>query len=526
MAMEPPPRHRREELQLLAVREILRAIGAALPIDEILAVIANVAIIVFDASTSWFMLVEDGTLRTAVARGEFASRLAGRSCRIGAKNIVISRGLHHPIIVQPQDIRPTDPIVGIFAKGAEAVVLLPLKSGDRLTGLLGSTVTPEASLEISFLITLAEQASTAIETAHLRQETRTWRERLDAVFDRLVEPVLIFDRDGRLALMNDSAAEVLRDKHICLGDPLDQFVAKAGLRDPNGRLLPAKKTAMARALQGQRVENFEQDVLMPDGAVRHLLASAVPIRSNHRVQGAVAVWRDITYIREIERMRAEFLSMVSHELRTPLTSISGYAQVLQRDQLKDRPLREFHKPLAAIVDQINRVSVLVEDLLDASRAEVGRLALKVTRVDLEGLIRKTVADTASLAPQHRFELKLPDTIPPVAADPGRVEQVLRNILGNAVKFSDPGTKVTIGVKVEKDQVIVSVSDQGPGIAREDIPLLFLPFHRVHRVGGREVKGVGLGLFISRSIVEALGGEIWVRSQLGKGSTFSFSLPRA
>ena len=157
---------------------------------------------------------------------------------------------------------------------------------------------------------------------------------------------------------------------------------------------------------------------------------------------------------------------------------------------------------------------------------MGRLALKVTRVDLEGLIRKTVADTASLAPRHRLECRLPDTRPLVAADPGRVEQVLRNILGNAVKFSDPGTKVTIGVKVEKDQVIVSVSDQGPGIAREDIPLLFLPFHRVHRVGGREVKGVGLGLFISRSIVEALGGEIWVRSQLGKGSTFSFSLPRA
>lgn len=525
MAAERVPRHRREDLQLLAVREILRATAAALPLDEILTVIANMTIIVFEATTSWFMLAEDGTLRTTIARGEFADRLAGKRYQIGAKNSALARGLDRPTVVQPRDIDSADPVVGFFGKDAEPVVLLPLKSGDHLAGLLGSAVTPEASPDISFLVTLAEQASGAIETARLRQETRTWRERLDAVFDRMVEPVLVFDRDGRLALMNDSAAELLRDKDIHLGDSLDQSVAKAGLRDTAGRPMPAKNTAIARALRGQRVENLEEDIVMPDGAIRHLLASAVPIRSNSHVQGAVAVWWDITYIREMERMRAEFLSMVSHELRTPLTSISGYAQVLQRDELRDRPLREFHRPLAAIVDQINRLGVLVEDLLDASRAEVGRLALKVTKVDLDGLIRKTVADTAALAPRHRLELKLPATIPPVRADPGRVEQVLRNILGNAVKFSDPGTKVTVGVEVEKDRVIVSVSDQGPGIAKEDIPMLFMPFHRVHHVGGREVKGIGLGLFISRSIVETLGGEIWVRSQLGKGSTFSFSLPR-
>ena len=517
-------RRTRQELQGLAIREILRATAAALPLDEILAVMANMTIIVFDATTSWFMLAEQGELRTVVSRGEFAAALAGRACTRQPGTVCAAASQDGPLTLQPSQIDPADPLLGRFATEEEPVVLLPLRSGGRLLGLLGAAVPPEASLDISFLATLADQAASAVETARLREETRTWRQRLDAVFERMAEPVLVFDAQGRLALMNPAAEELLAGRDLRPGDSITDLVGKAGLAHAAGRPLRPEETGVHRALRGERVENLEEDLPMPGGPARHLLTSAVPLRRNGRIEGAVVVWRDITYIKEMERMRAEFLSMVSHELRSPLTTVLGYAQLIRRQLDRGETPKELDRRLGIIVDQSRRVGALVEDLLEASRAEAGRLAMRFQDTDLASLVRKTVRAGSALAPDHRFATELPPAVPSVWADPGRIEQVLRNLLSNAAKFSPPGTEVTVGLAVEPERVVVSVRDQGVGIAREDLGTLFLPFHRVRQAGGREVKGVGLGLFISRSIIEAHGGDIWVQSELGKGSTFYFSLP--
>jgi len=520
----PKTGHHREDLELLAIREVLRATSSALQLEEILSVIANMTIIVFESTTSWFMLEEDSRLRVAVARGELADRLVGRVCARGESQVGAAAESSEPVVLQPRDISPSDPLLGAFAGREEPVVLLPLRSGTRALGLLGSAVTPEASVDISFLTTVAQEAATAIEAAQLREETRTWRERLDAIFRHMSEPVLVFDRQARLVLMNQAAEDLLRPKGIRLGDSAAEFYVKTAITDTRGRPLRPEETAMHRALRGERVDNREEDLPLPAGPTRHLLVSAAPLGEPGRVEGAVVVWRDITYIKELERMRAEFLSMVSHELRSPLTSILGYAQLIQRELAKGGPPADLQARLNTIVEEARRVNRMVEDLLDASRAEVGRLALTKQAVDLGELIRKTVAEMATLAPDHRFHTEIPPDAPRVPADAGRIEQVLRNLLGNAVKFSLPGTLVTVGLRPEPQRVVVWVSDQGRGIAREDIETLFVPFHRIHEPGGREVKGVGLGLFISRSIVEAHGGDMWVESELGKGSTFYFSLP--
>ncbi len=514
----------REHLQLLAVREILRATASALPLNDILSAIANMTIIVFDATTSWFMLAEDGRLRTVVARGEMAAQVEGKSCEDGRSTVCTSAVRERPLTLQPHEIPPDDPVLGLFAREEEPVVLLPLKSAGKLLGLLASAVTPEASLDISFLVTMADQAAAAIESAQLREETRTWRERLDAVFERMAEAVLVFDGQGKLALLNSSAEELLAASGVRVGDAAAEVLRKAGLRDARGRPEAPEQSAPMRALRGERVDNLEVDLPVPGGPTRHLLASAVPLMAGDRIRGAVVVWRDITYIRELERMRAEFLSMVSHELRSPLTSVLGYAQLLQRQIARGRVPTDLDERLQVIVDQAKRVNALLEDLLEASRAEAGRLSLKLQQVDLAALIDRAVSDAATLAADHRFKVDVPQGLPPVQADPGRIEQVLRNLLSNAVKFSLPGTEVATSVRLEPARVVVAVSDQGRGVAREDQASLFLPFHRVREVGGREVKGVGLGLFISRSIVEAHGGDMWVHSELGHGSTFYFSLP--
>jgi two-component system phosphate regulon sensor histidine kinase PhoR len=525
-AVPTAPRRTREDLQLLAVREVLRATSTALPLGDILSVIANMTIIVFDATTSWFMLSENGCLRTTVARGEFADALADKSCTGTESRLCREAAGGRRAILQPHDIDPADPLLGPFAREEEPVVLLPLKSGARTVGLLASAVTPEASLDISFLVTIAEQAAAAIETAQLREETRTWRERLDAIFERMAEPVLVFDREGSLVLLNAAAEELLGPKGVHLGDSLADVYRRGGMTDERGRPLAPEATAAHRALSGERVENLEEDLPISGGPTRHLLVSAAPLGRPGTVEGAVVVWRDITYIRELERMRAEFLSMVSHELRSPLTSVLGYAQLMQREAARGRLPKGIEARLQTIVEQSKRVNRLVEDLLDASRAEAGRLALNLQAVDLADLIRQVVDDLSTLTPDHRFQVDLPPEAPQVQADPQRMEQVLRNLVGNAIKFSLPNTLVSVALRLEPGRLVVSVSDQGFGIAREDVDTLFIPFHRVRQAGGREIKGTGLGLFISRSIVQAHGGDMWVESELGRGSTFSFTLPVA
>lgn len=524
---ERVPRRAREELQLMAIREILRATAAALPLNEILSVISNMTIIVFDATTSWFMLAQDGRLRTVVSRGEFAEELAGKECKIKPEISCVAATGDKPVIIHSQDVDASDPLVGILANQGESVVLLPLKYSGRTLGMLGSAVTPEASLDISFLITMAEQAAGAVESARLREETRTWRQRLDAIFERMSEAVLVIDREGKLALMNRSAEELLRDRNVRLGDSLADLLAKADLRNPRGLPLRLEEIAIVRALRGERVDNAELDLPLSEGVTRHFLVSAAPFVADGQVQGVIAVWRDISNIKETERMRAEFLSMVSHELRNPLTSIVGFAQLLQRELAKGRVTRQMEEQVRVIIDKAKRLNDLVGDVLDSARAEAGELAMEMKEVDLSEIIRKTVTDNAALAPNLRFRVEIPPKVSLVRADPGRIEQVMMNLLSNAVKFSPPDREIAVRLEVKKDRIVVSVSDQGVGIAKENIPNLFLPFRRAHQlVAGRDVKGVGLGLFVSRSIVEAHGGEMWVRSQFGKGSTFYFSLPLA
>ncbi len=526
MARRKPLQRSGRDLQLLAIREILRAIAAALSLDEILSVIANMTIIVSDATTSWFMLAEDGWLRIVVARGELAESLAGAACEVGSTSCGVAASGSVPVVLWPAQVDAADAVLGVLAGCERPVVLLPLRADGQLLGVLGSVVVPQATADLSFLLIAAEQAAGAIQSAWLREETHTWRRRLDAVFERMAEAVLIYDQEGRLVLTNAAGVELLGAGNAQLGDSIAELTLKAGLCDVRGQPLRPEQTGASRALRGERVDNLEENLRSRNGTLRHLLVSAVPLGSDGQVQGAVVVYRDITYIKELERMRAEFLSMVSHELRTPLTSILGYAQLLQRQSAKHGLPQEVAKPLAAIVEQSRRVNALVEDLLETSQVEAGRLHLSREPIDLSAIIYQTARDAAVLAPEYRFIIDVPPEVPSLWADPRRIEQVLRNLFDNAVKFSPPGTQIALTVAVEKDHVAVSLSDQGMGIAKGDIPALFMPFHRVRQAEGREVKGVGLGLYISRSIVEAHGGALWVESQLGKGSTFHFSLPLA
>src|SRR5947209_2594070 len=254
----------REELQLVALQEILRATAAALPLRDILAIVGNMAIIAFDATIAWIMRAEEGQLRTVVACGVYAEDLAHTVCALGTGAAGRATANGQPVILQPWEIDPTDATIGLLARQAEPIVLLPLTSEGRILGLLGCAVPDEEVSHLTFLATLAQHACAVIDSDRLRSEARSWHQRLDAVFERMAEAVFVYHRDGTLALMNAAAATVLRDAHVQVGDTLADLVRKADLRDAQGQPFRPEGMAAGRAPAGASVDN-PQEILFRRG---------------------------------------------------------------------------------------------------------------------------------------------------------------------------------------------------------------------------------------------------------------------
>lgn len=225
-------------------------------------------------------------------------------------------------------------------------------------------------------------------------------------------------------------------------------------------------------------------------------------------------------LQELDRMRSEFVAITSHELRTPITSIRGFARTLA-ERLDEIPRKEATEFLAVIDAQSERLARLVNDLLVVSRIEARRLELRVREVEVGPFLEHVAASFDS---KGRIELRLPERPTSARFDPDRVEQVLHNLLDNAVKFSPAGVPVVLAVSDSLEVLEFSVADRGSGIPPEEIPRIFERFHQVGEVLTREQRGVGLGLYISKRIVDEMGGEIRVVSELGEGTTLRVRLP--
>ncbi len=243
--------------------------------------------------------------------------------------------------------------------------------------------------------------------------------------------------------------------------------------------------------------------------------------------GRVLAMHDITREREIDQMKNEFVSTVSHELRTPLTSIKGYVDLILDGDAGD--INEIQEEFLGIVkENSDRLVDMINDMLDISRIESGRIRLKVEPVNLADSIEGAVDSFRAVLNQtgRAVKTRVPENLPVVAVDRDRVGQVLINLISNALKYSPEGGDVTISAKHTDGYVQVSVADKGMGISREDQKKLFNKFYRVDSAMTREIGGTGLGLSITKSIIELLGGRVSVKSKLGEGSTFSFTVPVA
>jgi len=240
----------------------------------------------------------------------------------------------------------------------------------------------------------------------------------------------------------------------------------------------------------------------------------------------VATFNDITELRNVERMKTEFVSSVSHELRTPLTSIKGFIRTLLDDS-EGYYDRETQMEFYTIIDtECDRLVRLIGDLLNVSRIESGRaLDLTLKEVALGGLIEAVVARQKGYTSQHDFVVEIADDLPSINADEDKLDQVLTNLVNNAIKYSPEGGEVAVRARrLDDSQVEVRVSDQGVGIPEQHLEKIFARFHRGDDRTSRQASGTGIGLYLVKHLVEAHGGRIKVESKVGEGSTFTFTLP--
>jgi len=247
-------------------------------------------------------------------------------------------------------------------------------------------------------------------------------------------------------------------------------------------------------------------LLSPDGKLRNIIVSV----------------RDITHFRTADEIKSTFISIVSHELRTPVTLIKGYASTLRRDDAKwDK--HTISDSLTVIEEEADRLSKVIDDLLDASRLQAGGLSLNRGDVSVPMLTQRVAEKLTTQSKQHNIVTDFPQNFPIILADETRIEQVVINLISNALKYA-PNGEIKISGQVRPEQIIVCVSDEGPGIEPKDLPHIFDRFYRSTKAV-KQTKGAGLGLYLARAIVEAHGGRIWADPKPDSGARICFSLPR-
>ncbi len=404
------------------------------------------------------------------------------------------------VIALPLVLEDEDVVGGIFLFRSGAMAFTP---GDRM-----------------LLRDFADQAAVAVRNARQVEQLRTEKARVEAIIENNPNGIMILDPGMRVEIINRALSKLLgvsteeaRGKHCA--DVLK-------LENVTGEHLCLTRGAPPPPTR--QVIYGEGDILRPGRKRVTVGVSYAPLfGGDGNLVNIIVTFVDITRYREAEELKSTFISVISHELKTPVSIIKGYAGTLARKDVALDP--EFIRESGQIiVEEADRLTELIDNLLDASRIQAGALSLRLEPVDLVEIARKSVARFQSQSRDHRFALDFPEALPLVKADDRRLRQVFDNLIGNAVKYSPKGGEIVVGARREGDRVKVFVRDQGVGIPEEEMEAIFEPFYRVDSSLRRQAQGAGLGLFLVKAIVRAMGGDIWVESEVGNGSTFYFTLP--
>lgn len=403
-----------------------------------------------------------------------------------------------------------------------------LEFSDPRTGrhLLVSAI-PMGNQHFSTVATdFTERKRNEEERERLLQEVERRAAELDASLNSIADGVIIFAPDGSIVRINPTAERLTGFSVGMTAEPAEPGLSIPGMLTPEGQPVPIESMPPIRALRGETVRGelmVFQPPLVPQSVWVSISAAPLQLPDGTWL-GAVVTITDITQLHELQEQQQVFVHMISHDLRTPLTIIYGHAQVVD-DAISEAGVNGVVKQsMDAILRSIQRMDRMIHDLVDAARAEGGQLELKRQPVDIRKYLEEMCIRSAAVIDIGRVQLEVPADLPAVLADYNRLERIITNLLSNALKYSTPGTPVLVRVYRTDNEVTVAVTDQGQGIPVEEMQHLFQRFYRAPKT--HKAEGIGLGLYISKQLVEAHGGRIWVESEVGKGSTFSFTLPVA
>lgn len=336
--------------------------------------------------------------------------------------------------------------------------------------------------------------------------------RQDALFDSMIEGVLVLDEAGRVQFANRAFAQMFGATGALRGRALLEAV----------RLHEIAEIVERAGVEGRVVDC---ELRLSGEPERWLQINAATMTgADRRRLGTILVVHDLTRLKKLERTREEFVANVSHELRTPLSLIKGYVETLL-DGAKDNPGVAV-RFLQTIQRNSERLQFLIEDLLTISELESGRITLTTRVLPLGGVVDKVFGDLKDRATRKDIELRNETNEIIAQADERRIQQVLSNLVDNAIKYGRAGGMVAVTARLADDVTVeVSVRDDGPGIPPEALERVFERFYRVDKARSRDQGGTGLGLSIVKHIIQSHGGEVWAKSEVGKGTTFYFTLPR-
>ena len=464
-----------------------------------------------DADAAVIRLLERDELVVRAASGHGTERLVGTraSSSTGVSGAVAQS--RAPVVVPGADEQPRLARGDLLLeRGAGACVAVPLVGhGGGLYGVLGVYSDSRRAWrddEVSTLSSLAATSAASAANAELYQRVAEEKERSGAILANIADGIVSVDRDDRIVLWNAMA------EHIT-GVPASEAL---------GRSVP-------EVLQRELSTNGTEGVVERHVAIRRggdevwlALSEAVMLDPAGSVAGRIFAFRDVSSERVVEQMKSDFVSAVSHELRTPLTSIYGFAETLQRSDVDftDVERESFLRHIAAESERLIRI---VDDLLSVARLEAGTLDVALEPTDLGDALREAVAAAQGREEgRHRFSVRIEPSELAVRADREKLGLVLANLLDNAVRYSPEGGTITVSARGRSQAAEVTVADEGIGISEPDQQRVFAKFFRSERAPAG--LGTGLGLFLVRGLVTAMGGRIWLESEEGRGSRFTFELP--
>ncbi|MCK4790148.1 MAG: HAMP domain-containing protein [Desulfobacteraceae bacterium] len=406
-------------------------------------------------------------------------------------------------------------IVGSFIAAkliSKPIEHISVAAGDIAAGNFTKKISVKTNDEIGSLARAFNNMSS--EVCSKIEQLEDNKAKLEAVLFSMFDGVMVVDHRGMILLMNKALKDILAVKHEAEGKKPLEVIRNVEVQEITDKVLDMRSG----------VESREISILLPEE--KRVIVHGTPIFREGKIEGAVLVFHDVTEMRRLEKIRKDFIANVSHELRTPAASIKGFAETLNAGAMDDKEsAKEFIKIIEANSDRLVR---LIEDLLDLSKIESGKADMNLRPCSLYPIVKKVVSQVEDQSKKRSISIenKINSRIPDALADETFITQVFLNLIDNAVKYTEENGAVSVTAAEEREFIKVNVSDNGIGISEKDLPRVFERFYCVDKARSRQMRGTGLGLSIVKHIVEEHGGQVAVKSVLGQGSTFIFTIPKA